>query len=114
MNTVSKLAECENVVVKLGGLSMAINGFEWHKKRKPPSSEVLVKATAPYLLHCIEKFTPQRCMFESNFPVDKISCSYNILWNSFKRITKSFSQQEKYSLFYGTATNTYNLSESSN
>jgi len=114
MNTISKLAECENVVVKLGGLAMAINGFEWHKKRKPPSSEELAKATAPYLVHCIEKFTPQRCMFESNFPVDKVSCSYNILWNSFKRITKSFSQQEKYSLFYGTASKTYNLSESSN
>ena len=63
-------------------------------------------------MHCIEAFTPQRCMFESNFPVDKVSCSYNILWNSFKRITKDFSADEKCFLYQEVATKTYNLSDS--
>ncbi len=107
-----ELSKCHNVVVKLGGISMAINGFEWHKKKKPPSSEELAEATRPYLMHCIEAFTPQRCMFESNFPVDKVSCSYNILWNSFKRITKDFSADEKCFLYQEVATKTYNLSDS--
>ena len=112
-NTISKLAECENITVKLGGLSMAINGFEWHKKKRPPNSKELAEAMSPYLLHCIEKFTPQRSMFESNFPVDKVSCSYNVLWNSFKRITKGFSFDEKRFLYHDVAAKTYGISESS-
>ena len=107
-----KLAKCENIVVKLGGIAMAINGFEWHKKEKPPSSEELAEVARPYLMHCIDNFTPQRCMFESNFPVDKVSCSYSILWNCFKRITKDFSIDEKRFLYHDVAAKTYNLSDS--
>ena len=109
--TISQLAECENVVVKLGGLSMATSGFEWHKKAKPPTSHELAVATAPYFNFCIEKFGTKRCMFESNFPVDKISCSYNVLWNSFKRITSKFSEGEKRDLYHDVAANTYGISE---
>ena len=110
--TISQLAECENVLIKLGGLCMATSGFEWHKKKQPPSSLQLAEATAPYLNFCIEQFGTKRCMFESNFPVDKISCSYNVLWNSFKRITQSFSDEEKQDLFHDVATKTYNIKES--
>ena len=110
--TVSQLAECENIFMKLGGLSMATSGFEWHKKNKPPTSLQLAEATAPYLNFCIEKFGTKRCMFESNFPVDKISCSYNVLWNSFKRITGSFSIDEKRDLFHDVAVKTYDINES--
>ena len=109
--TISQLAECENVVVKLGGLSMATSGFEWHRKAKPPTSHELAVATAPYFNFCIEKFGTKRCMFESNFPVDKISCSYNVLWNSFKRITSKFSEGEKRDLYHDVAANTYGISE---
>ena len=110
--TISQLAECENIFMKLGGLSMATSGFEWHKKNKPPTSLQLAEATAPYLNFCIEKFGTKRCMFESNFPVDKISCSYNILWNSFKRITGSFSIDEKRDLFHDVAVKIYDINES--
>ncbi len=110
--TMKQLAECENVVVKLGGLSMATTGFEWHKKDKPPNSIELAEATAPYFDFCIERFGTKRCMFESNFPVDKVSCSYNVLWNSFKRITLSFSEEEKRDLFHDVAAQTYGLKES--
>ncbi len=106
---IEQLAQCQNLVIKLGGLAMAINGFEWHKNESPPSSEVLAEATRPYLLHCIEAFGPERCMFESNFPVDKVSCSYNVLWNSFKRVTADFSATEKDAMYHDTAVKFYSV-----
>ncbi|HYM34514.1 MAG TPA: amidohydrolase family protein [Steroidobacteraceae bacterium] len=109
--SIDELAKCPNVVAKLGGINMAINGFAWHKKESPPTSEELVAATKRYYLHMIEKFGVERCMFESNFPVDKISCSYAVLWNSFKRLTKDFSAIEKAALFYNTVKRVYRLSD---
>ena len=106
---IAELALCPNVVAKLGGINMAINGFGWHERDRPPTSQLLSEVTAPYYEHCIEHFGVKRCMFESNFPVDKISCSYNTLWNSFKRLTADFSAAEKASLFHDTAARVYRL-----
>ena len=106
---ISAVAACPNVVVKLGGLSMTMCGFEWHKRDKPPTSDELANATAAYFNYCIEQFGVERCMFESNFPVDKISCSYNVLWNSFKRITKDYSATERSALFHDNAVRVYRL-----
>jgi L-fuconolactonase len=106
---VAELAECENVVAKLGGLVMPINGFGFHKADRPPSSEAIEAATKDYYLHMIDRFGVDRCMFESNFPVDKASCSYNVLWNSFKRITKGFSDTEKKALYHDTASRVYRV-----
>ena len=106
---IAELALCPNVVAKLGGINMAINGFGWHERDRPPTSHLLSEVTAPYYEHCIEHFGVARCMFESNFPVDKISCSYNTLWNSFKRLTADFSAAEKASLFHDTAARVYRL-----
>lgn len=106
---VADVAQCPNVVAKLGGLVMPINGFGFHKRSTPPTSLELAEATRPYYLHMIEHFGVDRCMFESNFPVDKASCSYNVLWNSFKRIAQSFSVSEKSSLFHDTATRVYSV-----
>ena len=108
---IDELARCPNVVAKLGGLAMPINGFEWHKRAQQPSSQELADATARWYLHTIERFGPQRCMFESNFPVDKVSCSYRVLWNSFKRLTAGFSDSEKDALFHDTAARTYRLAK---
>ncbi|MDP6352793.1 MAG: amidohydrolase family protein [Alphaproteobacteria bacterium] len=106
---IDRLAQCPNVVVKLGGLSMSQCGFAWHHRDRPPGSEALAQATAPYFLHCIERFGVERCMFESNFPVDKVSCSYRVLWNSFKRVTADFSAAERAALFHDTAARVYRL-----
>jgi len=106
---ITDLAKCPNVVAKLGGINMEINGFDWHHKKKPPSSLELMEATRRFYEHTIEKFGPNRCMFESNFPVDMVSCSYNILWNSFKRLTADYSNTEKSDLFYNTASRIYRL-----
>jgi L-fuconolactonase len=106
---VAELATCPNVYAKLGGLNMAVNGFGWHKRAKPPSSAELTEATRDWYLHMIDIFGPDRCMFESNFPVDKLSVSYPVLWNSFKQIAAGFSPAEKTALFSGTASRAYRL-----
>jgi L-fuconolactonase len=105
----AELARCPNVVAKLGGINMPINGFGWHRRATPPSSDELVAATRDYYLQAIDSFGPARCMFESNFPVDRASCSYAVLWNSFKKIAAGFSAEEKSWLFNRTATETYRL-----
>jgi len=103
------LAACPNVIAKLGGMGMHYFGFGWQDRPKPPTSDELVTATKPYFDFAIEAFGPDRCMWESNFPVDKLSCSYNIVWNSFKKISKDFSADEKAKLFHDTATRIYSL-----
>ena len=103
------LARCQNVVVKLGGINMAVSGFGWHHNAKPPTSEELANETRDYYLHTIEQFGPKRCMFESNFPVDRVSCSYLVLWNAFKRIASGFNAEEKDWLFRRCAAEVYRL-----
>jgi predicted TIM-barrel fold metal-dependent hydrolase len=103
------LAKCPNVRVKLGGMGMRIFGFGFDDQPLPPSSDHLAKAWWPYLETCIDAFGPQRAMFESNFPVDKVYCSYCILWNAFKKLTAAYSAAEKAGLFFNTAKRTYRL-----
>ena len=105
----AELAKCENVMAKLGGINMVENGFDWHKQPKPPASEQLMQATRRYYEFTIEAFGADRCMFESNFPVDMVTCGYNILWNSFKRLTTGYSDGEKAKLFHDTAARVYRL-----
>ncbi len=105
-----ELARCENVCVKLGGLTMSLAGFGWHKRPAPPGSAELAEAMAPYYTACIELFGPQRCMFESNFPIDRVSCSYATLWNAFKRITRDLPDADRRALFLQTAVDVYGLS----
>jgi predicted TIM-barrel fold metal-dependent hydrolase len=106
---VAELASCQNVVAKLGGINMAVNGFGWHKRELPPTSDQLVAATRDWYLHSIDVFGPSRCMFESNFPVDKLSCSYGVLWNAFKKIVSGFTAEEKKQLFHDTAARVYRI-----
>ena len=104
------LATCPNVRLKVGGLGMRLYGFDVHTKEMAPSSEELANAWRAHVETCIEIFGPKRCMLESNFPVDKGSCSYGNLWNAFKRLTASFSGEEKDWLYRRTAAETYGLS----
>lgn len=104
-----RIAACDNANVKLGGLGMHTLGFDFHTKPMPPSSDQLAQAWRPYIETCIELFGPERCMFESNFPVDKGTCSYRNLWNAFKRVTAGFSDSDKQALYSGTARRVYRL-----
>ncbi len=88
---------------------MKISGFEWHTQARPPGSKELAAAMAPYFGSCIEQFGPKRCMFESNFPVDKASCNYTVLWNAFKRVANAYSESERRLLLHDTAVRVYRL-----
>ena len=105
----AELARCPNVCVKLGGFGLDRIGFGWQSRDRPPGSEELTADIGPYLLACIELFGPERCMFESNTPIDLNAYSYKIIWNCFKRITREFSAQERKALFHDTATRVYRL-----
>ena len=107
--SIRALAACPNVVVKLGGLAMRLCGFGFHELSRPPGSQALADAWRPYVETCIEAFGADRCMFESNFPVDQLSCSYVVLWNAFKRLAAGCSDTEKASVFAGTAIRVYRL-----
>jgi L-fuconolactonase len=104
-----ELAQLPNVYVKVGGLGMRINGFEFDKGARPPSSVDLAEAWKPWMLTCIEAFGANRCMFESNFPVDKGSYPFNNGWNAFKRLTAQASADDRHALFGGTAAKVYRL-----
>lgn len=106
---ISDIARCENVVAKIGGLAMPDNGFGWNTAVRPPTSDEFVAAQQRWYLHTIECFGPERCMFESNFPVDRRSLSYRTLWNGLKKLVADFSDSEKDDLFRGTATRVYSL-----
>jgi L-fuconolactonase len=88
---------------------MPLDGYAWHERNAPASSEEIAKTMAPYYDHCIEAFGADHCMFESNFPVDKASTSYTNLWNVFKRVAKGYSASEKASLFRDSARTVYRL-----
>jgi len=108
-DNIRKLARCQNVVVKLGGLAMAFCNFPSFRSNPPAHSEQLAREWKPYVETCIEAFGPSRAMFESNFPVDIGSCTYPVLWNAFKRIAQSYSPAEKAALFSGTAARVYRV-----
>jgi L-fuconolactonase len=103
------LASYSNVVVKLGGLGLSFGGFSSFRSTPPATSSQLASEWKPYIDTCIEAFGVERCMFESNFPVDSATCTYAVLWNAFKRIVAGASKDEKAALFSGTAKRIYRL-----
>jgi L-fuconolactonase len=105
------LAALPNTVMKLGGLAMEVAGHDFHLRDQPPASAELEAAWRPVIHTLIEAFGPSRCMFESNFPVDKGMCSYAVLWNAFKRLAAGAGEDERAALFAGTATRVYRLHE---
>ena len=104
-----QLAQLPNVYVKVGGLGMRINGFDFEKGERPPSSVELAETWKPWMHTCIEAFGANRCMFESNFPVDKGSYPFSNGWNAFKRLTRGAGAEERAALFRGTVTEVYRL-----
>jgi predicted TIM-barrel fold metal-dependent hydrolase len=108
---IADIARCENVVAKLGGLAMPDNGFGWNAADNPPTSDEFRDAQGPYYLRTLECFGADRCMFESNFPVDRMSLSYRVLLNGVKKIFTDCSSAERDAVFAGTAHRVYRLGE---
>ena len=105
----TELASCPNVAIKLGGMTMPWNGFHFEQSAQPPSSDQLVAKWGRYFHHAIAQFGPERCMFESNFPVDKCATTYAVLWNAYKKIAARYTEAEKESMFRGTAARFYGI-----
>jgi predicted TIM-barrel fold metal-dependent hydrolase len=106
---IADIASCHNVVAKLGGLIMPDNGFGFDTAPTPPTSDEFLAVQRRWYEHTIECFGPDRCMFESNFPVDRLAISYPVLWNAFKRLASQYSETEQQALFSGTARRVYRL-----
>jgi L-fuconolactonase len=107
--SVTELAKCPNVTMKLGGMMMRAALFDYNAAERPPTSEELADWWRPYIETCIELFGADRCMFESNFPVEKMGIGWAALWNAFKRIAAGASADEKRAMFSGTARRIYRL-----
>ena len=107
--SLAELAALPHVRLKLGGIGMTVFGQRWHRREAPPSSEELAAFWADHVRWCIDRFGPDRAMFESNFPPDRASCSYGVLWNAFKRMAEGYSPAERQQLFRDTALATYRL-----
>ena len=105
----AEVAQCPNVVLKLGGVGQVRYGYRWDERETPIGSEELAGTLGPLMNYCIEQFGPNRCMFESNFPVDKPSYSYNVLYNAFKRLSAGYSADERAALFHDTAARVYDI-----
>ncbi|MDA0733697.1 MAG: amidohydrolase family protein [Chloroflexi bacterium] len=108
---IAAVAKCPNIVLKLGGVGQPRYGFDWYTWEKPIGSEELASHLGPLMNYCIEQFSPDRCMFESNFPPDKVSSSYNVLFNAFKRLSQGYSATERANLFHDTATRVYRIDD---
>ena len=106
---ISLLSESKNVYAKLGGLAMPVNGWNFHKQNKPASSDQIVDMHHEYYLHTINCFGVERCMFESNFPVDRRSVSYHVIWNAFKKMVLGYSDEDKNKLFFKNAKDVYGV-----
>jgi predicted TIM-barrel fold metal-dependent hydrolase len=106
---IAAVAACPNVYVKLGGIGMPRTGFDWALRAKPIGSEELAGAMTPLIEYCIEQFGPDRSMFESNFPVDKVSYSYNVMYNAFKRLSKGYSAADRAAMFHDNAKRVYRI-----
>ncbi|MDB9998728.1 amidohydrolase [Alphaproteobacteria bacterium] len=104
-----RLSRIPNINVKLGGLGMAVNGAKFHNSKFPPNSVQLSDVWKPWIYETIDMFGFDRCMFESNFPVDKGSCSYGALWNAFKVLAKDMSDDEINKLFSKNAAKIYKI-----
>ena len=110
--SITELATCPNVVAKLGGLAMPDNGFGFHVAERPPTSDEFVAAQSRYYHHTIEAFGPERCMFETNFRVDRMSLSYTVYWNAMQKLAAPFTESEQHAMFAGTARRVYRLAGS--
>ena len=104
---------CPNVVVKCGGLQMVANGYKLERRTVPIGSIELCSMVLPYYRHVIQSFSPQRCMFESNFPVDKECVSHRVLYNTFKRVANelNLTPKDKMDIFHDVAVRTYRIGD---
>ena len=91
-----RLAECENVVTKLSAFGTFIHcndpDFIADMTPRPSRSSV-----------------PRRCMFGSNFPIEKIWTSYADLFAAFRAATADLPDEDRQAIFHDTAARVYRI-----
>lgn len=113
-NGMRRLAELPNVCVKISGFGMTVRGFHFAAAETPPDSQMLAQAWMPWFETIVSLFGAERCMFASNFPVDKGMFSYGVFWNACKRLAQQASPDEQAQLFWRTAATCYRLTSVEN
>jgi predicted TIM-barrel fold metal-dependent hydrolase len=103
------LAARPNTFLKLGGIGMPMMGHRWDKRETPATSDELAAIWGGPIRWAVEAFGADRCLFESNYPVDGRGAGYVVLWNAFKKITAGCSDDEKRWLFHDSAARAYRL-----
>jgi predicted TIM-barrel fold metal-dependent hydrolase len=110
-DALAPIAALPNARIKIGGFGLGVFGWRYADAALPPHSEMLANDWHPWVETCLDLFTPDRAMFESNFPVDKGQIGYRTLWNAFKRLAAPLSGTEKDALFWRTAAQTYGIDQ---
>lgn len=106
----TEVATCPNVVLKIGGIGMEhYFGNDWSMQPRPPGSEEVASYWADMVRWAIDAFSPERCMFESNFPVDRQTLPYTVLWNAFQILGSQYDEEERAALFFGTGAKAYRI-----
>jgi predicted TIM-barrel fold metal-dependent hydrolase len=108
-NYITDAGRQPNLHIKIGGLGMPSMGATFHLSESAPTSIQLAEWFQPFVSSCISKFGPERCMFESNFPVDRQYAGFTNIWNAFKICTRNLAYREKIKLFSETSKKVYNL-----
>ena len=104
-----ELARRPNVVCKVGGLGMPFWGFGLEARKDVLGFTELADHWRPYVETGIEIFGANRCLMESNFPLEGVSCGYVPFWNAMKHIVRDASPAEKSALFHDTAVRVYRI-----
>ncbi len=107
----ARLAEHPNVVVKLGGITRPLSGDRWDKDPSPPTAEAVAHAWGDDIRFCIDTFGPRRCLFESNFPIDRPCVPYATLWEAFSLASAGYDAAERLDLFHNSAARAYRVAE---
>ncbi|WP_425072125.1 amidohydrolase family protein [Sagittula sp. S175] len=107
----ASVAALPNTRIKIGGFGLRVFGWRYADAALPPKSETLAQDWQPWVETCLDLFSPDRAMFESNFPVDKGQFGYRALWNAFKRLAAPLGQDDKDALFWRSAARTYGIDQ---
>jgi len=105
----AKVAAVPHVYLKLSGLLMPCCGFQFEQRDSPASFSEVIDAIGPHIEYAIQTFGIDRCMFASNFPMDKVSTSYETLYDAYFKIAEKYSEEDQQKLFAGNALEFYSI-----
>ncbi|MEJ8573544.1 amidohydrolase family protein [Microbaculum marinum] len=106
---VEQMADLPNVVMKLGGIASIVTGYDAHRRDRPPSAQDFVDERGAYFHHAIRCFGAERCMFETNFPVDSVAIGYDGVWNAYKLMAMDYDAGARDALLAGTTRRVYRM-----